>query len=39
MTEIEKTDNEQLILKAAEQEFLTKGYDGARTTSIAQKAE
>ncbi len=38
MNEIEKTDNEQLILKAAEQEFLTKGYDGARTTSIAQKA-
>lgn len=29
---------EQLILAAAEQEFLTKGYDGARTTSIAQAA-
>lgn len=38
MSELEKTDNEQLILEAAEQEFLTKGYDGARTTSIAQKA-
>lgn len=38
MNEFEKTDNEQLILKAAEQEFLTKGYDGARTISIAQKA-
>lgn len=38
MTEIEKISSEQLILEAAEQEFLTKGYDGARTISIAQKA-
>ena len=29
---------EQQILAAAEQEFLTRGYDGARTTSIAQAA-
>ncbi len=29
---------EQQILAAAEQEFLTKGYDGARTTSIAKSA-
>ena len=34
----EKQSKEQLILAAAEQEFLTKGYDGARTTSIAQAA-
>ena len=34
----EKLSKEQLILAAAEQEFLTKGYDGARTTSIAQAA-
>lgn len=34
----EKISKEQLILEAAEQEFFTKGYDGARTTSIAQKA-
>lgn len=34
----EKQTKEQLILAAAEQEFLTKGYDGARTTSIAQAA-
>ena len=34
----EKQSKEQLILTAAEQEFLTKGYDGARTTSIAQAA-
>ena len=31
----DKQNKEQEILKAAEQEFLTKGYDGARTTSIA----
>ena len=29
---------EQQILEAAEQEFLEKGYDGARTTSIAKTA-
>lgn len=29
---------EQLILEAAEQEFIKKGYDGARTTSIAKAA-
>ena len=29
---------EQQILAAAEQEFLTKGYDGARTTAIAKVA-
>lgn len=29
---------EQAILEAAEREFLTKGFDGARTTSIAQAA-
>ncbi|MBR5592650.1 MAG: TetR/AcrR family transcriptional regulator [Bacteroidaceae bacterium] len=31
----ENKSKEQLILAAAEQEFLTKGYDGARTISIA----
>ena len=30
--------NEQKILNAAEQEFLTKGFDGARTTTIAKAA-
>lgn len=34
----EKQNKEQLILTAAEQEFLTKGYDGARTTTIAKAA-
>lgn len=34
----EKQSKEQQILAAAEQEFLSKGYDGARTTSIAQAA-
>lgn len=40
----ERVDNqevktkEQQILAAAEQEFLTKGYDGARTTAIAKVA-
>ncbi|MBQ7855617.1 MAG: TetR/AcrR family transcriptional regulator [Alistipes sp.] len=38
MSEQEKQTKEQLILTAAEQEFLTKGYDGARTTSIAKAA-
>lgn len=33
-----KQNKEQDILIAAEEEFLTKGYDGARTTSIAQRA-
>lgn len=33
-----KTTNEKLILKAAEEEFLSKGYSGAKTTSIAKKA-
>ena len=31
-------NSEQAILKAAEEEFLEKGYDGARTTSIAERA-
>ena len=35
-TEIQNT--EQKIIEAAEQEFLIKGFDGARTTSIAAKA-
>ncbi len=30
--------SEQQILNAAEEEFLSKGYDGARTTSIAKSA-
>lgn len=34
----EQPSKEQLILAAAEYEFLTKGYDGARTTSIASAA-
>lgn len=34
----EKQSKEREILAAAEQEFLTKGYDGARTTSIAKAA-
>ncbi len=34
----DKQNKEQEILAAAEQEFLTKGYDGARTTSIARAA-
>ena len=34
----ERQSKEHQILAAAEQEFLTKGYDGARTTSIAQAA-
>lgn len=38
MKNTEKQNKEQLILAAAEQEFLTKGYDGARTTSIAKAA-
>ena len=35
--EEEKT-NEKLILEAAKEEFISKGYSGAKTTSIAQKA-
>ena len=31
-------NKEQAILAAAEREFLTKGYDGARTTTIAEAA-
>lgn len=38
MTNFEKQSKEQQILAAAEHEFLTKGYDGARTTSIAHSA-
>ena len=38
MKEQEKISKEQLILEAAEQEFFIKGYDGARTTSIAKTA-
>lgn len=38
MDKKEIQSKEQQILQAAEQEFLTKGYDGARTTSIAQAA-
>ncbi len=38
MVKDKKQNKEQDILLAAEEEFLTKGYDGARTTSIAQKA-
>ena len=34
----ERQSKEQQILASAEQEFLTNGYDGARTTSIAQAA-
>ena len=33
-----RPSTEQLILKAAEREFLNKGYDGARTSSIAAEA-
>lgn len=32
------TENERLILEAAESEFLAKGFNGAKTTAIAQKA-
>lgn len=38
MEQTNKQSTEQLILTAAEQEFLTKGFDGARTTSIAKAA-
>lgn len=35
---IEEKTKEQIILEAAEKEFMTKGYDGAKTTSIASAA-
>ena len=38
METTEKQTKEQLILLAAEHEFLEKGYDGARTTSIAESS-
>lgn len=38
MNESEKKSTEELILKEAEYEFLTKGFDGARTVAIAQRA-
>lgn len=34
----QKPDTEAAILRAAEEEFLDKGFDGARTTVIAEKA-
>ncbi|MBD5270423.1 MAG: TetR/AcrR family transcriptional regulator [Bacteroides sp.] len=37
-TEATMTSTEEKILKAAEKEFLCKGFDGARTTSIAKAA-
>ena len=33
-----KTDTESRILQAAEEEFLLKGLEGARTTAIAERA-
>lgn len=38
MDKQERQNKEAEILAAAEQEFIAKGYDGARTTSIAQAA-
>lgn len=38
MNRKEKPNTEQLILEAAEQEFFAKGFAGARTTIIAEKA-
>lgn len=38
MSPKEKPNTEQLILEAAEEEFFDKGFDGARTTVIAEKA-
>lgn len=35
---MEKENTEQLILKAAEKEFLEKGFAGAKTVSIAKAA-
>ena len=34
----EETTSEKLILRAAEEEFITKGYSGAKTTAIAKRA-
>ena len=39
MSEQVAQSKEQQILEAAEREFLEKGYDGARTTSIAKAAD
>lgn len=38
MKEQDKPNTEQLILEAAEEEFFAKGFAGARTTVIAEKA-
>jgi len=38
MSEIQKDNRRLAILKAAEQEFILKGYDGARTMEIAKRA-
>ena len=38
MTAQDKKNKEQLILEVAEREFFTKGFDGARTMTIAQEA-
>ena len=38
MREMKQLTTEQRILEAAEEEFLIKGFDGARTTTIAEKA-
>ena len=38
MLDLTNQNKEQLILEAAESEFAAKGYDGARTTSIAKAA-
>ena len=38
ISQSESQNTEQKIIEAAEQEFLIKGFDGARTTSIAAKA-
>ena len=38
MLDMTNQNKEQLILEAAESEFAAKGYDGARTTSIAKAA-
>lgn len=38
MTAQDKKNKEQLILEVAEREFFAKGFDGARTMTIAQEA-
>lgn len=38
LTEGKTKDTEAMILRAAEEEFVAKGYNGARTTAIAEKA-